>query len=241
MKRTPKKSPKKPVRPKAKTTTVLNVILDRSGSMAGMTEATISGFNEFIKEQRRVNTDDARVTLTLFDTELETVYIDLPLDQVPALTDKVYWTRGMTALYDAIGITARAAQTRLQDSERMLVLVMTDGLENASREFSRDKIKTLVKGMEAKGNVTFTFIGGNLDTVGGAGVYGATMGVGLGNTLNNSVVTPHSHSHSIQAMSSATAAFRSSAAKQTASFYSSTVGSDVSKWTKDTEKKKKST
>ncbi len=130
-------------------------ILDRSGSMADLTEDTIGGFNSLIKQHRDEN---ASVTVVLFDNEYEVLYKDMHIARVPKLTKKTYFARGSTALLDAIGMTL----TSVKDIGNTLCIVITDGYENASQLYNYNLIKDLVEN-KRKNDWEFLFIGANID------------------------------------------------------------------------------
>jgi len=147
---------------KSKITDIL-VVLDRSGSMASITKDVIGGFNTFIEKQKKEK-GKAFLTLTQFDHEYEVVYDRVAIGDVKALDSKTYIPRGSTALNDAIG---RATKTMLESIEKrakkdkpdnVLCLIVTDGQENASKEYTKDMIVKLIKEQEA-GNWVFSFIG----------------------------------------------------------------------------------
>ncbi len=162
-----------PVADKIGSKILVNVILDRSGSMASIRSQTISGYNEYIQGLRADKDTSYSVSLTQFDApinvaELTVSYIDKPLAEVPELTRDSYIPRGNTPLYDAIGETIRRVDP-IKAGRPVLCLIITDGYENASVEFTKDTIKALIKEKEA-GGWTFSFLGANIDSyaVGGA-------------------------------------------------------------------------
>lgn len=159
---------------KSKITDIL-VVLDRSGSMFSITDDVIGGFNKFIETQKKEK-GKAFLTLTQFDHDYEVVYDRVAIGEVKDLDSKTYIPRGSTALNDAIG---RAAKTMLESIEKrakkdkpdnVLCLIVTDGQENASKEYTKDAIVKLIKEQEA-GNWVFSFIGtadANAFAVGGS-------------------------------------------------------------------------
>jgi hypothetical protein len=147
--------------------TLIGVILDRSGSMASVCEPTIAGFNEFLHTQQRQH-DGGRaiMSLTQFDDRYEVNFIGEPIENVPDLDTESYVPRGMTALYDAIGRTIHEieAWTRAENwQERVLVLIVTDGQENASREYNSDAVSALIDQKERDG-WNFAYMGANQDS-----------------------------------------------------------------------------
>lgn len=145
------------------------IVLDRSGSMEIIRKATIDGFNEFIRGQRVV-TDECRVKLVQFDHEIETVW-DKPLYSVPELTIETYVPRGNTALYDAMGRTIQttgdvlAAMSERERPAHVIVMVLTDGQENASQKFSQSQVAQMVRHQREQYQWEFIFLGANQDAV----------------------------------------------------------------------------
>lgn len=137
-------------------------ILDRSGSMAGTQSEVIGAYNAFIEDQKKIAKDkDVKIktTLILFDNQYEEVYSKVPVELTPELTSDVYYTRGMTAYFDAIGKTIAT----FDDKKKVIFFIETDGMENASREYNASGIKTLVEKKKADG-WDFNFVGADLDT-----------------------------------------------------------------------------
>lgn len=156
--------------------TELVFILDRSGSMAGLEKDTIGGFNSMIKKQKKEE-GECLVTTVLFDHEIVTLHDRLRLDDVPEMTEDDYSVRGCTALIDAIGMTVKHVEDiyRYQRSEDVpshtLFVITTDGLENASREYSADQVRKMIEEKKKLG-WEFLFIGANIDAVGTAKGFG---------------------------------------------------------------------
>ena len=146
---------------------LIAMLLDRSGSMQSIKSDTEGGFDAFIGQQRGLDLD-VRVTLAQFDTEYEVVYADRPLAEVPALDLQ---PRGMTALYDSLGrlITDVGAELSAKpEDERpgsVVVVVMTDGHENSSREWSHEAVRSVITQQETDYAWTFVFLGANMDAV----------------------------------------------------------------------------
>jgi len=131
-------------------------ILDRSGSMSNQASEVISNFNKFLIEQKSIE-GKANLTLVLFDDEYDMVYDSLDLSEVPPLTEGTYFTRGMTAMNDGIGRTLN----KKQRNEKAIVLIHTDGWENASQEYTYATVKTLVDKLKKKWE--FIFVGGDIN------------------------------------------------------------------------------
>ena len=147
--------------------TLIAVLLDRSGSMAAIKSDAEGGFNTFIAEQR-AQSGDARVTLAQFDTEYDVVYANRPIGEVPPLELQ---PRGATALYDGVGrlITDVGAElAALAENERpgtVIIVVVTDGHENSSREWTHDAVKAAIQRQESEYSWEFIFLGANMDAV----------------------------------------------------------------------------
>jgi hypothetical protein len=143
------------------------VLLDRSGSMETIKSDTEGGFDAFMAEQRKGG-GGIRVTLAQFDTEYEVVYANRPLDQVPPLALQ---PRGATALYDAVGklITDVGAElAAVPDDERpgsVVVVVLTDGHENSSKEWTHEAVHAALRRQERDYSWAFIFLGANMDAV----------------------------------------------------------------------------
>ncbi len=164
--------------------TEIIVVLDRSGSMEMVRKDTIGGFNAFVEEQKKT-TGEAKLTLVQFDDQYLVVYGGLPIQDVPKLTSETFVPRGMTALLDAVGKTINIVGDRLantaEDQRPSLVLfvIITDGHENASKEFKLTQIKEKIKHQTEKYNWEFVFLGADQDAF-----QAEAMGVCAGNTFN---------------------------------------------------------
>ena len=148
--------------------TELVFILDRSGSMGGLEKDTIGGFNAMIEKQKKEE-GECFVSTVLFDHKREVLHDRLKLSEIKPLTDEDYTVRGSTALYDAVGFSIRHIEgihkyARAEDvPEKTLFVITTDGMENASREYSRSQIKKLIEEKKEKNGWEFLFIGANID------------------------------------------------------------------------------
>ena len=150
--------------------TELVFILDRSGSMSGLESDTIGGFNGMLADQKKKD-GECFVSTVLFDHETLVLHDRLPLEQVEKLTERDYQVRGCTALLDALGksivhIENIHKYARKEDvPENTVFVIITDGLENASKEFSSDKVKKMIEKKKESSGWEFLFIGANIDAV----------------------------------------------------------------------------
>jgi len=157
--------------------TELVFILDRSGSMAGLESDTIGGFNSVLEKQRK-ESGDAAVTTVLFDSEYELLHDRFDIHNVKPITGEQYFVRGSTALLDAVGRTINKianVQRNISENERaekVMFVIITDGMENASREFSYPTIKRMIEFEKEKYGWDFIFLGANIDADEVAGRYG---------------------------------------------------------------------
>jgi hypothetical protein len=136
-------------------------ILDRSGSMQGSEQDVCGGFNSYVASVRANPTNAVGISYVRFDTQIELVWNDLPAAGVPVMTAEHYSPRGSTALLDAVGMTVAAVRDNPQHT--YTVIVHTDGQENASREWTAEKLGALIKEKEALGNWTFAYFGAGFD------------------------------------------------------------------------------
>ena len=157
--------------------TELVFILDRSGSMAGLEEDTIGGFNAMLEKQRR-HDEETLVSTVLFDTQCTVLHDRLPLDKVPPLTRESYSVGGCTSLLDAVGgaihhIGNVHKYARREDvPRRTLFVITTDGLENASRRYTYEKVRAMIEKEKAKYGWEFLFLGANMDAAAEAKRFG---------------------------------------------------------------------
>lgn len=140
--------------------TLVAFLLDRTGSMADCKDETIKGFNGYIDELRSKKNGEMRFTLTQFDSiAVDIVHDAVPLGSVDHLTNESYQPRASTPLYDAIGKTIRATEQKSGSKFKVLFVTLTDGLENASSEWTSESIKKLMKEKEDNDHWTFAHIG----------------------------------------------------------------------------------
>lgn len=151
------------------------LLLDRSGSMASIQDATISGINEFLTKQKAVP-GDATVTLALFDDRYDLIHDFVPLNDVPALTRETFVPRGWTALLDATGKTLNNVGSKLAAlpealrPSKVIFVIVTDGAENYSKEFNLNQVRSMITTQRDTYSWEFVFLGANIDavTVGGS-------------------------------------------------------------------------
>ena len=145
-------------------------ILDRSGSMSNLEKDTIGGYNAFLESQRLAS-GDAKVTTVLFDDKYEILHNGVAIREVMPITGKEYFARGYTALLDAVGKTINEVGERLKNTdecerpEKVIVVITTDGQENASKSFSYDQIRQIITHQQEKYGWEFLFLGANIDAV----------------------------------------------------------------------------
>ena len=160
-----------------KNLTEIVFILDRSGSMGGLEADTIGGYNSMLNKQKKED-GEALITTVLFDDKIETLLDRRELKQVEPITDREYYVRGCTALLDAVGQTIHHIHKVQKNApegekpEKTLFIITTDGMENASKEYTYEKVTKMVEKMKAKEHWEFIFLGANIDAVEVAGRFG---------------------------------------------------------------------
>lgn len=157
------------------------IIIDESGSMWCIKQQAINSVNETIQTiraaQKRNENQEHFVSLVSFNDDVKTIHDCVAIDQVTELNDKTYQPDCCTALYDAMGLSLNALRKKVADEDNVLVTVVTDGYENASREYSGNAIKALVEELKEKGWV-FAYIGANHD------VEAAASSIAIENTMS---------------------------------------------------------
>ena len=159
--------------------TELVFILDKSGSMAGLESDTIGGFNSMLKKQKAVD-GECRITTVLFDNGYELLHDRIDIRAVSAITDKEYQVGGSTALLNAIGRTIHKIGAVQKNTaaeycaDKVMFVIITDGEENASREYSAERVKAQIERQKGKYGWEFVFLGANIDAVQTAGHFGIT-------------------------------------------------------------------
>ncbi len=177
--------------------------------MAGLESDTIGGFNSMLAKQKAVE-GEAYLTTVLFDDRYEILHDRIDIRAVSPITDKEYHVRGSTALFDAIGMTIHKTAAALEHTaeeyrpEKVMFVIITDGMENSSRRFSADAVKALVGRQKEKG-WEFVFLGANIDAVEAAGHVGIDA-----DRAQNYVGDSQSVALNFSAVSEAAAEFRKS-------------------------------
>jgi len=157
--------------------TELVFILDKSGSMGGLESDTIGGYNSMLAKQQSVE-GECHITTVLFDNNYELLHDRIDIKAVSPITEKEYQVGGSTALLDAIGRTIHKignAQKHTADdyrAEKVMFVIITDGEENSSREYSAEKIRAQIERQKTKYGWEFIFLGANIDAVETAGRFG---------------------------------------------------------------------
>lgn len=157
--------------------TELVFILDRSGSMSGLEEDTIGGFNSMIDKQRK-ESGEALVSTVLFDNVSEVVHDRVRLKDVPYMSGDEYYVRGCTALLDAVGgaihhIGNVHKYARPEDRpEKTLFVITTDGMENASRRYDYARVRRMIERQKERYGWEFLFLGANIDAAAEARRFG---------------------------------------------------------------------
>jgi Mg-chelatase subunit ChlD len=198
--------------------TQITIILDRSGSMSVVRDATVAGFNEFVNGQKNVP-GEAHVSLIQFDTEnaYELLFDRKPLAQVPQLTVEMYVPRGGTPLHDAVGrgiddLGAKLAATPEADRPgKVVFVIMTDGLENSSREYTAPRIAEMIQHQRERYKWEFVFLGANQDAI----LTGERLNIPMASSVTFAA-TPAGVRNLTRATSARIAAYRSGAAPSVA-------------------------
>lgn len=184
-----------------KNLTELVFILDRSGSMSGLESDTIGGFNSLLEKQKKED-GEAIITTVIFDDRYEILHDRINLHGVAHITDKEYFVRGSTALLDAVGKTINKlvrVQRHTVDDEKagnVMFVIITDGMENASREYNYDKVNNMISHQKNRYGWEFVFLGANIDAVATAERFGISKeretnynADSKGTTLNYEVIS----------------------------------------------------
>ena len=160
----------------------VHVLLDRSGSMESCRDTTIDAFNEYVGSLRHQSLAGTRLSLTTFDSEsTDAVFDTLRIGEVPKLTRETFVPRGSTPLFDAVAaVIARIDKVNLLADERVALAILTDGLENASREMTADAVRKLLIDRQERCNWLVQYLGANQD----AWAAGAAIGVAKAHSMS---------------------------------------------------------
>ena len=167
------------------------LILDRSGSMSSCWTSTINGLNEQLGTIRDLENKYPEqryfISLVVFDAEIDTILDDKPVSEIKDFDGTEFPPRGMTALHDAMGISITNLKTKLAKKDKnsdsistALVVVMTDGDENHSKEHTSESVKKLIDELDSNSAWTFSFMGANQDAI----LTASSFGIGVGNSIN---------------------------------------------------------
>lgn len=165
--------------------TDISIIQDKSGSMSHLRDETIKGFNSFLDDQKKLS-GKCTLSLTQFDTEFKVVHDGKDIQSIPHLTAETYVPGGYTALLDGIARTINLAGQRFEKinepdrPEKVVVVIITDGQENSSREFNRQQVMDMIKHQTDKYNWQFIFLGANQDAI----QAGAAIGISAANAIS---------------------------------------------------------
>jgi hypothetical protein len=171
--------------------TLINMVLDRSGSMTSLQDEVVGSFNRFLKEQKELP-DYAEFSLIQFDDQYEINYLRKPIKECEDLIlGATYEPRGMTALLDAVGRTINHVGKDLdklpeeEKPKKVLFVVITDGYENASQELTKDKVKEMIDHQKSKYGWDFIFLAAGIDAFAESGQMGidASKAAGYGHDV----------------------------------------------------------
>lgn len=187
-------------------------VVDRSGSMETIVNDAIGSFNDFLAEQKK-HPGECRFSLTLFNTRYEIRHNGVPLQDVENFTPQTYRPSGMTALLDAVGRTIDEVGERLAKTpeeerpERVVFVIMTDGMENASKEYNREQIHKKIKRQTDEYKWEFVFLAAGEDAFAEA----QGMGIKDGSVMRYAAFDAQSHAQSVTSLSENVARYRSGA------------------------------
>lgn len=199
-------------------TTVVNLLIDQSGSMSGTRQSTVDGINEYINTLKS-DGGKYKVSLTMFDSgpqgklRLDKPWNDLYIDDVPELKLEDYNPSGMTPLQDAFCTTLKDMNDR--NDQKYLFVVLTDGMENTSKEYTADDMKKLKAEKEKKENWTFVYLGANQDAFATSANYGFTT-----QNTSNFNTTAKGTGMAFTTLSVATRSYSAAPEMSTSAFYS---------------------
>lgn len=184
--------------------TRIAMVVDESGSMSSLLKATRDGFDEYIQDLKSDDADEVTVSLTTFSASVTRRFTNVEPSKIGSLESYEYWPNGSTALYDGITDAVFALEESVGPRDRAIVVVITDGYENASRYATRQQVLDLIKKKEATERWTFAYIGANQN----AFSVGNQMGFQAGNTYSVGAATMDSMSQTYSKLASDTKRFR---------------------------------
>lgn len=188
-------------------------IADKSGSMAVIRESVIAGYNEWLDLVQKEQVD-VLFTLTLFDSNLFSPIVNVPIDQVLPLNTQRYVPDGGTALYDAVAETIFVTDDQVTSDDRVLVVILTDGQDAGSRNFNAYDVRVLIEEYTARGNWTFTYLSSHAD------VWNQAQAIGiLGANAAAFDQNPESARAAMRAIAQSTVAYVESDEMATGDFY----------------------
>lgn len=199
--------------------TVIGACLDESGSMGGKDiegadkrEAAIRTFNDYLAEQQTVTADDGFMAVVKFNTSARVVQQTAPIQHIRPLTEQTYFPNGGTALFDAIAHVV--AEMEKTPADRYVVVILTDGEENSSRETTIEQVRELIATKEATQTWTFTYLSADID----AFTHAQSLGIAVGNTMSYTPTAGGTY-HAGAAMGASMRSVRESSHTYTSSFY----------------------
>lgn len=197
-----------------KVDTLVNFILDKSGSMQVIKDATIKGVNEYITSLKK-DGNSYSFSLVMFDTESRKYCLNKPIASVKDIGPEDYVPGGWTALYDAVCSSVKDIEATIKANQKVLTVIMTDGEENSSKEYTQENLKDTIKRLEKTGKWSFVFLGANQDSWANA----SKIGISHMNTANF-VASDKAMGQTFSAMSCNTRAFASNDTLGTNAFFS---------------------
>lgn len=201
----------------------MNFILDKSGSMSSIQDSTISGFNEYLGTLKN-DGNKYSFSLVLFDTNIIQKYTNTSIKDVQRLDKETYRPDGNTALYDAICSTIESVKNSIKENQKVLTIIMTDGEENSSKEYTQVQLKEKITTLEKTGKWTFVFLGANQDAFLAAQKFGVSQMNASNFSSTNAGMT-----RSMNVLASNTANFAMNVGSSTNTFFSKTDQQNLEK------------
>jgi hypothetical protein len=186
---------------------LVSFIQDRSGSMSSAWTETVSGFRAFVKDLKtKAEGVEYLFSLTTFDTLVEAPYVAKPVAEIDEnlLDDPKHGPRGRTALYDAVGTTVKQILDNRQGVDKIIVVIVTDGQENSSREWNKDALQKSVESCLAAGDWTFTYLGTQPETWDDAAAFGINAGAARSYDPTMAHAAYAATSHAVRGMAAST-------------------------------------